>query len=156
MRPCPFSTSMWSFSLRFTTGGTSPRFLASTCRAMLRGNWIYSRPRDAWSSPSGTLDVHATMRDDHQRSRRTARGRCCRRGEHHSRGPGPAGGWHRDCYLLRNRIVHKGHKPTSGEAFDSKVATGEFARWIGAVLEGDPRVADVKSFLQARPPSRPA
>ena len=69
---------------------------------------------------------------------------------------GPAGGWHRDCYLLRNRIVHKGHKPTSGEAFDSKVATGEFARWIGAVLEGDPRVADVKSFLQARPPSRPA
>jgi hypothetical protein len=68
----------------------------------------------------------------------------------------PAGGWHRDCYLLRNRIVHEGHKPTSGEAFDSKVATGDFARWIGAALESDPRLAGVKSFLQARPPSRSA
>jgi hypothetical protein len=68
----------------------------------------------------------------------------------------PVGSWHRDCYLLRNRIVHEGHKPTSGEAFDSKVATGEFARWIGAALEGDPRLAGVKSFLQARPPSRSA
>ncbi|HEX5610777.1 MAG TPA: hypothetical protein VFX45_11890 [Solirubrobacterales bacterium] len=66
----------------------------------------------------------------------------------------PAGIWHRDCYLLRNRIVHKGHKPTSGEAYDSKIATGEFARLIGAALEDDPRIADVKSFLRARPPSK--
>jgi hypothetical protein len=64
MRPCPFSTSMWSFSLRFTTGGTSPRFLASTCRAMLRGNWIDPRclVESQWN------DVHppceTTMRDD--------------------------------------------------------------------------------------------
>lgn len=68
----------------------------------------------------------------------------------------PPGRWHQDCYLLRNRIVHEGHKATSGEAYDSKVATGDFARWIGAALEDDPRTADIKSFLQARPPSRNA
>lgn len=66
----------------------------------------------------------------------------------------PPGRWHRDCYLLRNRVVHGGHKATSGEAYDSKVATGDFARWIGRALSDDPRTNDIKELLQARPENR--
>lgn len=68
----------------------------------------------------------------------------------------PPGRWHHDCYRLRNRIVHEGHKATSGEAFDSKVSTSAFARWIGAALSEDPRTNPIKALLQARPPSSPA
>jgi hypothetical protein len=37
----------------------------------------------------------------------------------------PAGRWYTDCYLLRNRVVHEGQKATAGEAYNSKVATGD-------------------------------
>lgn len=60
----------------------------------------------------------------------------------------PPGRWYVDCYQLRNRIVHEGQKATAGEAYDSKVATGNFARWIGKTLSADPRTDWVKAFLQ--------
>jgi hypothetical protein len=63
----------------------------------------------------------------------------------------PAGIWYRDCYLLRNRVVHEGHKPTSAEALNSKLATGCFARWLGEALTDDPRTDGVKQFLRGRP-----
>jgi hypothetical protein len=62
----------------------------------------------------------------------------------------PAGIWYRDCYLLRNRVVHEGHKPSSAEALDSKLATGSFARWLGEVMTHDPRTDDIKGFLRGR------
>ncbi|HET7416630.1 MAG TPA: hypothetical protein VFJ61_03255 [Solirubrobacterales bacterium] len=58
------------------------------------------------------------------------------------------GRWHADCYRLRNRIVHEGQKATAGEAYDSKVATGNFARWIGKALSPDERTDWIKTFLQ--------
>jgi hypothetical protein len=60
----------------------------------------------------------------------------------------PPGRWHADCYLLRNRIVHEGQKASAGEAYDSKVVTGDFARWIGKELTADPRSDGIKEFLQ--------
>jgi len=62
----------------------------------------------------------------------------------------PPGRWHAECYKLRNRIVHEGQKATAGEAYDSKVATGDFARWIGQELVADPRTDWVKRFLDFR------
>lgn len=61
----------------------------------------------------------------------------------------PPGRWHRDCYDLRNDIVHKGRKPSSPEAMDAKLATRAFAGWIGANLKPDPRTDWIKAFLQA-------
>jgi hypothetical protein len=63
----------------------------------------------------------------------------------------PAGRWHQCCYLLRNDVVHDGRKPTPAEGLDAKLATGEFARWIGAAMIDDTRLAGVRQFLQARP-----
>lgn len=61
----------------------------------------------------------------------------------------PPGRWHRDCYELRNDIVHKGRKPSSPEAMDAKLATRALAGWIGAHLKPDPRTDWIKAFLQA-------
>jgi hypothetical protein len=61
----------------------------------------------------------------------------------------PPGRWHRDCYLLRNNIVHKGRKPSAPEAMNAKLATRAFAGWIGANLKPDPRTDWIKTFLQA-------
>jgi hypothetical protein len=63
----------------------------------------------------------------------------------------PAGIWYRDCYLLRNRVVHEGHKPTSAEALNSKLASGSFARLLGEALTDDLRTDGVKQFLLGRP-----
>jgi hypothetical protein len=63
----------------------------------------------------------------------------------------PPGRWHQLCYGLRNNVVHEGKKPTPAEGLDAKLATGEFARWIGAAMVDDARLAWVKEFLQARP-----
>jgi len=60
----------------------------------------------------------------------------------------PPGRWHAECYLLRNRVVHEGHKATAGEAYDSKVATGDFVRWIGKALSPDPRTDWIKTLSQ--------
>jgi len=60
----------------------------------------------------------------------------------------PPGRWYADCYQLRNRIVHEGQKASAGEAYDSKVATGNFARWIGRALRPDGRTDWIKTFLQ--------
>jgi hypothetical protein len=59
------------------------------------------------------------------------------------------GRWYRDCYLLRDRIVHAGHKPTSPEAMNAKLATRAFAGWIGASLKPDERTDWIGEFLQA-------
>jgi hypothetical protein len=59
----------------------------------------------------------------------------------------PPGRWHTECYKVRNRIVHEGQKATAGEAYDSKVSTGDFARWIGQHLVADPRTDWIKRFL---------
>jgi hypothetical protein len=61
----------------------------------------------------------------------------------------PPGRWYRDCYLLRNQIVHNGLKPSAPQAMDAKLATRKFAGWIGAALTPDPRIVGVKEFLQA-------
>jgi hypothetical protein len=61
----------------------------------------------------------------------------------------PPGRWYRDCYELRNQIVHKGLKPSAPQAMDAKLATRAFAGWIGASLTLDPRMVWVKEFLQA-------
>jgi hypothetical protein len=61
----------------------------------------------------------------------------------------PPGRWHRDCYVLRNDIVHKGRKPSTPEAMDAKLSTRAFAGWIGANLKPDPRTDWIKAFLQA-------
>ena len=61
----------------------------------------------------------------------------------------PPGRWHRDCYALRNRVVHRGYRPSSAEAMDAKVATRAFVAWIGANLTDDPRSAQIKAILQA-------
>lgn len=60
----------------------------------------------------------------------------------------PPGRWHADCYLLRNRVVHEGHKATAGEAYDSKVSTGGFVRWIGKSLSPDPRTEWISAVSQ--------
>ena len=60
----------------------------------------------------------------------------------------PPGRWHGECYLLRNRIVHEGQKANAGEAYDSKVATGDFVRWIGKALTPDPRTDWIKGIAQ--------
>jgi hypothetical protein len=62
----------------------------------------------------------------------------------------PPGRWHSECYKLRNRIVHEGQKATAGEAYDSKISTGDFARWIGQELVADPRTDWIKQFLDFR------
>jgi hypothetical protein len=43
----------------------------------------------------------------------------------------PPGRWYRDCYLLRNRVVHEGLRPSSAEAMDATTATQVFAAWTG-------------------------
>ena len=58
----------------------------------------------------------------------------------------PPGRWHAECYKLRNGIVHEGKKAGAGEAYDAKVATGDFARWIGQELQDDPRSEWIKSL----------
>lgn len=60
----------------------------------------------------------------------------------------PPGRWYTDCYLLRNRVVHEGQKATAGEAYDSKVATGDFVRWIGKALIPDPRTEWIGAVSQ--------
>jgi hypothetical protein len=60
----------------------------------------------------------------------------------------PPGCWYADCYLLRNRVVHEGHKASAGEAFDSKVATGNLVRWIGKSLRSDPRTEWIRALAQ--------
>lgn len=62
----------------------------------------------------------------------------------------PPGRWYGECYKVRNRIVHEGEKATAGEAYDSKVATGDFARWISKELVSDPRTDWIKRFLDFR------
>jgi hypothetical protein len=57
------------------------------------------------------------------------------------------GRWYSECYKLRNKVVHGGQKATASEAYDAKVATGDFARWIGKELTPDPRTERIKSFL---------
>lgn len=60
----------------------------------------------------------------------------------------PPGRWYRDCYLLRNRTVHEGHRPSSAEAMDAKVATRAFVAWIGTTLKDDERITQIKTILQ--------
>ncbi|HET7417073.1 MAG TPA: hypothetical protein VFJ61_05575 [Solirubrobacterales bacterium] len=60
------------------------------------------------------------------------------------------GRWYAECYKLRNQIVHEGQKAGAGEAYDAKVATGDFARWIGQELQVDPRTEWIKNFLDFR------
>ncbi len=60
----------------------------------------------------------------------------------------PPGQWYAECYLLRNRVVHEGQKATAGEAYDSKVATGDFVRWICKALNPDPRTDWIKALSQ--------
>jgi len=62
----------------------------------------------------------------------------------------PPGRWYAECYKLRNRIVHEGRKASAGEAYDAKVATGDFARWIGQELLVDRRAEWIKNFLDFR------
>lgn len=59
----------------------------------------------------------------------------------------PPGRWFAECYKVRNRIVHEGEKATAGEAYESKVATGDFARWIGQELPVDSRTEWIRRFL---------
>jgi hypothetical protein len=66
----------------------------------------------------------------------------------------PPGRWYRDCYLLRNRTVHGGYRPSSAEAMDAKLATRAFASWIGASLQDDERTTQIKWILQTRPIER--
>lgn len=62
-----------------------------------------------------------------------------------------AGRWWTDCYLLRNKVVHEGHKPNDGEALAAKMATGAFTRWLGQSLMDDERLEGIKQFTA--PPS---
>jgi hypothetical protein len=66
----------------------------------------------------------------------------------------PPGRWYRDCYLLRNRTVHEGHRPSAAEAMDATLATRAFAAWIGANMKDDERTAQIKWILQTRPIER--
>jgi hypothetical protein len=66
----------------------------------------------------------------------------------------PPGRWFRDCYLLRNRAVHEGYRPSSAEAMDATTATRAFAAWIGGSLKDDERTAQIKLILQTRPIER--
>jgi hypothetical protein len=59
-----------------------------------------------------------------------------------------------DCYLLRNEVVHEGHKPDDGEALAAKMATGAFTRWLGQSLTDDERLDGIKRFTA--PPSAEA
>lgn len=68
----------------------------------------------------------------------------------------PPGRWYRDCYLVRNRAVHEGYRPTSAEAMDATLATRAFASWIGASMEDDARTNQIKWILQTRPIERRA
>ena len=61
------------------------------------------------------------------------------------------GRWFRDCYDLRNRVVHGGHKPSSPEGMNAKLATRAFASWMGAQLKSDERTNWIAEMLQAPP-----
>jgi hypothetical protein len=63
----------------------------------------------------------------------------------------PPGRWRRDCYLVRNRAVHEGYRPSSAEAMDATLATRSFASWIGASMKDDARTDKIKWILQTRP-----
>jgi hypothetical protein len=60
----------------------------------------------------------------------------------------PPGRWYADCYRLRNRIVHEGHKASAGETMDAKLATRDFAIWIGESLSEDPRIDWIKQLFE--------
>lgn len=63
----------------------------------------------------------------------------------------PAGRWYEACYQLRNRVVHEGHKPTSREAYEAKIATGKFARSFSDPLLADMRTRGLGEYLRANP-----
>lgn len=65
----------------------------------------------------------------------------------------PPGRWYSDCYMLRNKIVHEGWKATAPQAYDCKVATSQFARWIGEKLSPDARTDWVKATLRFGDPA---
>jgi hypothetical protein len=58
------------------------------------------------------------------------------------------GRWYRNCYSIRNDTVHKGHRPTSAEAMNAKVATRAFVSWIGSAMKEDERTAHIRAALQ--------
>jgi hypothetical protein len=66
-----------------------------------------------------------------------------------------AGRWWTDCYLPRNDVVHKGHKPDDAEAVAAKTATGAFTRWLGQSLKDDRRTEWIRRFAASPPPARP-
>jgi len=110
---------------------------------------------EGWICPSGTVDVHSTLRDDLPALKAPFRNQLTELLpkfldealdlEDESL---PPGRWYNDCYLLRNRVVHEGQKATAGEAYDSKVATGDFVRWIGKSLSPDPHTEWIRAVSQ--------
>jgi hypothetical protein len=60
----------------------------------------------------------------------------------------PAGIWRRNCYDLRHRVVHEGHKPSTPEAFDCKRSLRTFSYWLGESLKPDPRTEGLAKFLK--------
>jgi hypothetical protein len=48
------------------------------------------------------------------------------------------GRWWQRCYLLRNEIVHQGHRPTDEEALRAVEASAALSGWIGDRMEHDP------------------
>jgi hypothetical protein len=60
----------------------------------------------------------------------------------------PPGRWYGDCYLVRNRVVHEGYRPTSAEAWDATVASRAFASWIGRSMKKDQKTIQIALILQ--------
>jgi hypothetical protein len=60
----------------------------------------------------------------------------------------PPGRWYRGCYLVRNRVVHEGYRPTSAEAWDATVAARAFAAWIGRSMKENQRTTQIAMILQ--------
>jgi hypothetical protein len=62
----------------------------------------------------------------------------------------PAGKWHQDTYVLRNRIIHAGYFPVLGETELALKAADEFREWVvSRILERRKRYPDLASHFQA-------
>jgi len=59
----------------------------------------------------------------------------------------PAGAWYADAYLLRNRIVHTGYRPSAEEARRALTATGDLTAAIGRALHVDPVTRGLGNLL---------
>jgi hypothetical protein len=64
----------------------------------------------------------------------------------------PVGNWWDKTYLMRNRVVHEGYRPTASDANSAVMAARRLQRELGEALNKDPLTAKVGSYLYSKTP----